>query len=653
MPEDASRNIQDERFQEAIIRPTPPSEPAAFVNDTTGKVVPTGNTASSDSRSRTLDLPNRSAVETSSGSATFAKEIDISRNVIQSSGDPFTIEVVPDTRFPLYVLTEYVQRTYSNFDFESYSMVSPASLVGYLLYMIHAYIFLIDVYESSTMSAYAEEVDTTHALRKLVDTFSNAHVPDIVFEILQSMLPHRLDTRSRLEFHTSYGSVLFKYDSPRLPPPSMFLLAHNQLISQTRDNAAYRNWLAEDLITYNHETFRVANFIGGLYQRTENNTVNTYTYRNWFARSLSRLADSATHRTHLRRPDILDFDYPIPRYTAETYNPYVHLLMLESKHRVTTLNFLTSLSNFSSTALKAPKTIGSLLTARSSQITRLVIKGPTAPTWHTQKIVDFDLSGKAKTGSFNQFCDAARFGCQRPDNTETQKLPFPEDPSVIQPELYLVQPENKRSTFEPVTADEELHTEGMNLLFDAYDDDPSAHYATVISGKLIQNTNVDGQILPLPNPVDALPKTNSRYLTGAICVKNIVPEFNETPVYLYPRYLRHGRTESMTSLLFNCKQIWIPRFMQAISALPSLSSFQLNDGADGIVPTTNVVSTDNHLKPKDNGKQVLLWSSYRHRRGSDRPSEDTVFFYATLEHFFGTRSSLMQTYNLHQLLSLN
>jgi hypothetical protein len=653
MTDNANRNIQEERFQEAIIRPPTANGPA---NPSTGEVAPhpaIGTTTIVDSRTNPLDLPNRSAVETSSGSATFAKEIDIPRNVIQSTGDPFTIEVVPDSRFPLYVFTEYVQRTYSNFDFEAYSMVSPASLVGYLLYMVHAFVFLIDTFESPTMSAYAEEVDTTHAMRKLVDTFTNAYVPDIVFEVLQSLLPHKLDIRSRLEMLTSYGTVLFKYDAPRLPPPSMFLLAHNQLISQTRDNAAYRNWLAEELVSFDNTSFRVANFIGGLYQRTDNNAVHTYTYRNWFARSLSRLADSATHRTHLRRPDILDFDYPVPSYTSDSYNPYIHLLMLESKHRVTTLNFLSSLSNFCRTSLHATKSIGSLVTSRSSQITRHVIKGPTAPTWHTQPIVDFDLSGRARSGNFNHFCEVAEFGRPRPDNTGKITVPFPEDVKTIRPELYLVQPEDKRSGFEPVTADEELHTEGMNLLFDAYDDEPSAHYSTVISGKIIQNSNVDGQVLPLPNPSDPLPKTNSRYLSGSINLRHIVPEFNEATMYLYPRYPRHGRVESMTSLLYNCKQVWLPRFMQHITAIPNLASFHLHDGADGAIPTTNVVATPDHTKPQDIGKQVLLWSSFRYRRGSDRPSEDTVFFYVTLEHLFGTRSSIMQSYNLHQLLSLN
>lgn len=653
MSDNGTRNLQEERHQEAIIRPTITSELTAPVAPSTTQPGPAVQPTTDHSGHAILGLPHRTTDETSSSSATFAKEIDVPRNVIQSSGDPFVIELVPDTRFPVYTIVEYVQRTYSNLDFESYSMVSPASLVGYLTYMIHAFIFLIDVYESPSMSAYAEEVDTTHALRKLIDIFSNAYVPDIVIEILQSILPHRLDVRTHLEILPSYGTSLFHYDAPRLLSPSMFLLAHNQLISQTRDNAAYRNWLAQDLIHYSGITYRVGNLIGGLYQRQDGAAITTYTYRNWLARSLFRLADSATHRTHLRRPDILDFDYSIPRLDDSNYNPYIHLLMLEPQNRITTQNFLHSLSNFSKSALRATRNISSLLKSRSGQITRCVIKGPTAPTWHTQQIKDFDLSDKPKSGTFSQFCEAANFAQPRPKNSEKIELPYPEDPSTIIPGLYLVNESEGKSNFEPVTADEELHVEGMNLLFDPYDDEPSAHYSTIISGKLIQNGNIDGQVLILPNPSDALPKTNSRYLQGAVCIKHIVPEFQAQVIYLYPRFPRRGRMESTMSLLFNAGQVWIPRFSRKISAPPSLNSFYENKYADGVIPVTNVIATPDTNKPKDIGKDVILWSSYRHRRGSDRPTENTVFFYATLELFYGTRSSMMQTYNLHQLLSLN
>lgn len=653
MSSDGTRNLQEERLQEAVIRTPDSIEPATPAPRPSGPASSSGGSANADTYARTLHLPDRSAVETSSGSSIFASEIDIPRNVIQSTGNPFIIEVVPDSRFPLYAITEYVQRTYSNFDFAPYSMVSPASLVGYLLYMIHAFVFLIDTFESPTMSAYAEEIDTTHSLRKIIDAFSNAFVPDIVFEILHSLAPHRLDVRSRLEFLTSYGSVLFHYDAPRLPAPAMFLLAHNQLISQTRSNAAYKSWLAQDLISFDGTTYKVGNLIGGMYQSTSGSTTDTFTYRNWLARSLFRLADSATHRTHLRRPDILDFDYAIPKYTESTYNPYTHLLMLEPNHRVVTLDFIRSLSSFCKSALRATNSIGSLVISRSGQITKFVIKGPTAPTWHTDPIKNVDSETNTKSGNFANFCKVAKFGLPRPDNTKKVKLPFPDDVTVIRPELYLVQSEDEPSSLQPVTADEELHTEGMNLLFDPYDDEPSAHYSTVLSGKLIQNSNIDGQVLQLPDPISPLPKTNSRYLNGAVCVSHIVPEFSNSTVYLYPRYPQNGSSEPQVSILYNMRSIWIPKFMRNISSLPSLRSFTENRGADGIIPTVNFVANAHHTKPTELDKQVLLWSSYRHRRGSDRPTEDTVYFYATLELLFGTRSSMMQTYNLHQLLSLN
>jgi len=321
------------------------------------------------------------------------------------------------------------------------------------------------------MSAYASEIDATHAYLRIIDAFSDALVPDIIFEIIDSYLSHKLDIRSKLEMISSYGSVLFKYDAPRLLAPSMFLMAHNQLISQSKESTAYDKWLDSILITYNQTHYRVGNFIGGLYQTTSGSTTSHFTYRNWLARSLSRLADSATHRTHLRRPMITEFDYNVPSLTDETYNPYVHLLMLETNNRNTTLDFIRSLSDFCKLELGATRSLRDQISRRSSSIARCVIKGPEAPTWHSSKLDD--LSGKPKLGSFAQFCKTAKFGLERAKNSEKYSLKFPTDPDLIDSNFYLVQENGRDSSLEPIPADEELHTEGMNLLFDPYDDESS------------------------------------------------------------------------------------------------------------------------------------------------------------------------------------
>lgn len=79
-------------------------------------------------------------------------DINISHNVIRSAGHHFEIEVVPDGRFPLYAFTEYTQRVFSSIDFCGHSCVTPASMVGYMMYMLHAFVFLTDCYDRRTPS---------------------------------------------------------------------------------------------------------------------------------------------------------------------------------------------------------------------------------------------------------------------------------------------------------------------------------------------------------------------------------------------------------------------------------------------------------------------------------------------------------------------
>ncbi|AAA61830.1 ORF; putative [Atkinsonella hypoxylon virus] len=644
-----TRNLQEERFNERTSTPTVvtavlPDTNGPTTNSTSGSVGPPHPTPN-------VPVPTQSSSDPPSASGIFAKEIDLPRNVIQHSGNKFILDVVPDSRFPTFAITEFVQRSFSNFTFEQYSYVSPASLVGYLVYMIHAFVFLVDAFERSPMSAYASEIDASHAYLRIIDAFSDAYIPDFLFEILDTYLSHRLDIRSKLEMNVSYGSVLYKYDAPRIVAPSIFLLAHNQLISQSRESTAYEKWLDSIVIHYSRAVIRVGNLVGGLYQSSHGSTTTHFTYRNWFARSLSRLADSATHRTHLRRPMISEFDYNIPSVNNNTYNPYVHLLMLEPNNRNITLDFIRSLSSFCSTELKATRTLRDHISRRSAAISRCVIKGPEAPTWHSSPLDD--LKEKSKQGNFSQFCEVAKFGLPRKENSESYTFKFPKDASTIDTAFYLIQENGRSSVLDPTTADEELHTEGMNLLFDPYDDESSAHYATVLSGKLIQNSNIDGETLLLPDPTTGLARTNSRYLQGSVLIRNVLPEFDQHEIRLFPRYPQISRLSASLTLLFNMRQVWIPRFKQKVDEQPKLSNFSWNEGCDGTVPSLNVVTAESSTNGPAAEQQVILWSSYRHVSNSDRPTVDTVYYYSTLELLFGTRSSMMQTYNLHQLLSLH
>nr|WUV41263.1 putative capsid protein [Cordyceps militaris partitivirus 1] len=652
MTENEARNIQDERSVEARQNP-PRFSSETQVPKSAEAPLSTGVSTDPSRTARHLDLPNRGSITATPKTSVFAKDIDLPSNVIKISGEPHLIDVVPDSRHPTYVFVEYVQRTYSGLDFAPYSMVTPASVVGYLTYMFHAFIFLMDMYALNPISAYAEEVNTSHVFRKIVNEMSNAYVPDILFDALQGLLPHRLDIRNRLEFKPTYGSTLFNYDAPRLVAPSIFLLAHNQLVAQTKAANAYKTWLTKPVVRYNGETYAVGNLVGGLYQTTTGVNTENFLYRNWFFKAISKLADSATHRTHLRRPDILEFDVSTPEFTTETYNPYIHLLMLTSAERSSTLAFLNSLSKFSKDQLGATRSLNDFMTGTSSSICRTVISGPSSPTWNFKPLMDVNEETNLRSGSFRRFCESVGFCKPPPNNVDTIQVPYPEEASVIKRDYYLVSETNKESKLTALTPEEEIFLEPMVLLFDPYDDEASAHYSTLISGKVIENQNVDGSLLRLPNPDDSLSRNNSRNLLGALPLTSIIPQFSSIDYSLYPRIPRPNRAESLLAVLWNSGQIWLPFLNRTITRYPSLSMFALNEGVNGTRPSANIVAVNDHRSHTSVDEQVMLWSSYRFRLNSERPSVQNVFMYATLEPIFGTRSSLMQTYPLHMLLPLN
>lgn len=657
-----ARDLQSEARQE--VRPSG-LQPEATSSVPLGLTDPVARTASSSSAgpgltaphagTRSLGLPCKGEASHSSEASSLARDIDLGRNCSRSSGErPFLIQVVPDSRFACYVFTEYVQQNYSKFDVESSSMVSPATVVGYLMYCLHAFIFLTDVYSSSTMSAYAEEIDASHVMRKLIDVFSNCFVPDIVFSVLDALHPHKLDVRTTVSFFPSYGSVLFDYDAHRLIPPSIFLLAHNQLLTQTKVPNSYKSWLTQTCVIYQTNEYRVGNIIGGIYQTLSGSTTETFQYKTWLLRSLSRLADSATHRTHLKRNAVTEIQFDPPSFTEDDFNPYIYLLMLSPSSRTTTTSFLTALSSSCQKYLNATRSLSSVLATRSGSITRHMIFDLTAPTANPNTLKDLDESSVLKPGNFMNFCKAVDF-CPTQFSNPSKKLTLPYPPGVeAHPSLYLVAEKESESPLKPILPSYEDHVEGQILLFDPYDDEPSAHFSTLISGKLIENGNVDGITIFLPSPSSSISAVNSRNLQGAIPLCRIQATFAGYIFQQYPRSHAPSNRMFTMSILYDAANIWLPYFNRVMySALPILP-FTANRNADGLIPSTNLVVTSRKtVAATAFAPDVSLWSSYRYQPTNERPTPQNVYMYATLEPFFGSKSSYLQSYQLQVLLPIS
>lgn len=499
------------------------------------------------------------------------------------------------------------------------------------------------------MSSFASEVDGSPALARLINELKSCYVPEVVIQVCESLRPHCLDTRSRLMFYTSYGTCLFQYDAPRLPAPAMFLLTHNSLIAQSKDVSTYTRWLVQNVITYDETDFKVANLIGGIYSTTQDDNDSHFFNSNWLTSSLARLTVSATHRTHFRSPAITEFTYDPPKFTDSTWNPYTFLLMLGPSQRHETSNFIRALSSFCSTELSATRCLSDVLSSSSGDIVRHQILGPTAPTWLSKKLRKLRPESAISRGKFSSFCKEAKFCVPLP--TPSPSVSARANATPLQAELTLISINGIATDVEYVEPSEDDHVSSPVLLFDAYENEPSAHNFTLMSGKTIQNVNVDGIVLPLPNKDIALALNNSRNCSGSVRLDQITPEFSDSEFPIIDRSPHIQAHPVPIALVYNCVQVWLPTFPTNVIGHPHLLPFAKRIYSTAARVTSNVVtSISRHERNPLLLRQVQLWSSYRYMTNSERPSVTTVYMYSTLEHIFGTQSSLIHSPILYDLL---
>lgn len=557
-------NINDEprrmNFQaEALKGQAPVSDAKPATNDTsaTSNGSVSSRSLAPPAATNAIDAAKISATNAIRGSSSFkscsiVEDIQLPLNVSRAAGRAFTIHVVPDTRFATYVFTEYALRAYNHLEFGGCPLVTPTMLVGYMLYIVHAFVLHCDISRRSIMSSYASQAAASHSVRKILTEALNCHVPDVVLNVCRALRPHTLEVRSNIKFVSSYGTCMFKYDAGRLVPPSIFLQAHDSLISRIEYASAYKEWTFSSHLKYNDTNYKVANFIGSLYQRTEDQETLTFRSDNWLSKSVIRLANSATHRRHLQHRMISECNYTVQEVTDESYNPYTFLLMLDPENRNMARNFLSSMSDFCRRNLPEFGTIDGILNKSSGDVTRHMITGADAPTWNRKAFKNLSFDTATFSGSFKGFCNAIEFG--RPNSFSCPSTAFrlPDAGHSIEDALYLVsKTPGGSSSLAPAVIEEETCVDTDVLLYDPYEDEPSAHYFTLFSGKIISNGNVDGLSFPLSNPAVSVKQSNSRIHFGAICAKTIVPEFGDRNTPLYPRVPRYKGVSRSLALLYD------------------------------------------------------------------------------------------------------
>lgn len=187
---------------------------------------------------------------------------------------------------------------------------------------------------------------------------------------------------------------------------------------------------------------------------------------------------------------------------------------------------MVNISKFIETTHPSAPTLGSFLgTVSGITILNHSIERPTLPTWHSFPTNNLKSSANIITDSVYaskiHFCDAAR--------TYSGTLPYPAEPTLFEPNLYLVDHKKYSPKTDPVTFlafTPKDHSTPDVFWFHPYTRGTGELNHSLVMGLKIEVGEIDGVSIPIPNPSLNLINQNSEYRQGSIPSNLIIPTFN-------------------------------------------------------------------------------------------------------------------------------
>nr|QGA67325.1 capsid protein [Rhizoctonia solani partitivirus 7] len=596
-------------------------------------------------------------------SISLASVLDLENDVHKGKGVYHSGSFLPDVRFFVLAICAFFGRVFSAADFEASQFVTPPSLIAYNLFCLYFLLFYRDMHSKSP-SLYAREFTDFARYNQMLKIMESVYIPDEIFEILRNFASYIPDLIPNLQFVPTLGSTLGDYDIPYLVHPLIFLHGHNTLFNRADAIGHYSRFLRCELFNYTNANagaanvlYRVGNMLGCVYSNGNNNGDARFV-QNWFSRVVLPFVDPATHRQHLRRTGISQFDISPSTSTAATWNPYTFLFSSNVSNSFEAfLDCVHSCSEFSRDQFKATKTLKDLFSASSPAPGSYMIMPYSSPTWHNVAIPQGNFpDGAVTAGDFATLhTNHTLFGivptaATGNGNTLTmpsavagpgtaQGVPNPRltgfigaaylieahaDPDVAVPEQFSV-----------MTRDEMKHSVPNVLVFAPGDSTPSAAQHPMLSGIVVHNGNIDSTILKTPNPTDELPMIRSRYIDGFISLNVIRPRFASRPTWLIARQTMERISYATVNFLWRSDMVALPRYDASHNAPVAggigglLWPFTFLRRITQMVFSTNIAVSNSPNPPTTPAHMQIgdAWSSFRLTSDSNaRPSVGNTFF---------------------------
>jgi len=565
----------------------------------------------------------------------------------ESQSHPILIDVIPDTRFFIYIIICELIPILKISHFEQSYFVSPSSILGYTLVLLYGFLLYNDSFIRPFRSKYSEEFLSTNQHRRLLDIIINCKIPYFILPFLSTLISYKDPFLKDLRFCSSLTCYNFEHDYGRLLPASIFFTLHNVFTenSQHLYNNLKHKWLTTPIFNYYSKILKVSNFLNSLHStetRFSNNWLNSKIYE-IYDLTFYHTNDWTSNLSHINIRSVQPYDQLIS-------NPYIFLMSIPSYDIESYTNMIQTLSQYVSTSLNSSTTILQLIQTRTgSLITSYLYIPPCLPTWNTFEIQDYipkheheySSTTDSNISNFMIQPDFLLTGKEYPRDTtipiqyslSTNEILTTDSSTTITQTLRRKQHFVQYSTFKP-----RKHTTPNCLLFNNLNLPIPSQTHTPFSGIIITHGSLEGFATQLPNPHNSNIENSSLFRNMNLPMSWTIPAFTDNPI-LIPK--RTGITQQSCKIslaITDMTETKLPRFYyDMIDSTEILTlrrhEFKFIDLQDSIFKVSRIYEPSSPIPTKQT-KTFYAWSSYRILE------HNSLSFIVSLQHIFGLEARI-------------
>ncbi|KAF6207350.1 hypothetical protein GE061_018591 [Apolygus lucorum] len=315
----------------------------------------------------------------------FFQRLNIQTSVEIDQGIDFTIDVQPDTRFPVAYIMYNITALYPDLETKGFPYVSTLSLAGYCLTLLYGQLLLNDINTRSRSSPYTHPFRTETDMKDFLEVITNLNIPECMQDILTKLTTFVDPQRPGLRYNANLASSLFLHDFVYLLPNNIFFIAHN-ILATTRTNAdpsdILRMFYNTVIVSYQQNIYTIGNLLGAEFQQAQQN----YLHKNWILTTFEIFFNPVIDRSLLQRPTLARINVTAPAFAnpAADYNPYGYALTATTDDIPILSSALEHISNFFKKQEPNSKTLIQIQhELKGTTLLTYNVRPLELPTWHS------------------------------------------------------------------------------------------------------------------------------------------------------------------------------------------------------------------------------------------------------------------------------